>query len=203
MLADYRGEMANYMGCRTSLADNWTGNWEEDCLRTGNLAYITLNLPRVAYQSRDDDELFEYLDEYIEMAVEVLKIRREQALHCLDDYHLLPFLSQEIDGERYYRIENATMSFGFTGLNEMLEYHLGSGIADPESNRFGLKVVEHINERAAELKKETGWRWSVLQTPAESTAHRFAMLDHEHYPEEAVLQGTRGHTITPIQATHP
>ncbi|SCM55639.1 Anaerobic ribonucleotide-triphosphate reductase [Methanothermobacter wolfeii] len=192
MLADYRGDMANYMGCRTSLADNWTGDWDRDCLRTGNLAYVTLNLPRIAYQSGDDDELFEYLDEYIDMAVEVLRIRREQGLRCLNDYHLLPFLSQEIDGERYYRVENATMSFGFTGLNEMLQYHTGSGIQDPNSNRLGLRVIEHINERAAELKAETGWRWSVLQTPAESTAHRFAMLDHEHYPEEAVLQGTRG-----------
>ena len=35
MLADYRGSMANYMGCRTSLADNWTGDWEKDCSRTG------------------------------------------------------------------------------------------------------------------------------------------------------------------------
>ena len=53
------------MGCRTQLNDNWTGDWDKDCLRTGNLAYVTLNLPRIAYNSRDDDDVFEYLDSYM------------------------------------------------------------------------------------------------------------------------------------------
>ncbi|MGL6298954.1 MAG: anaerobic ribonucleoside-triphosphate reductase, partial [Methanobacteriaceae archaeon] len=32
MLPKYRGQMANYMGCRTCLQDNWTGDWEQDCI---------------------------------------------------------------------------------------------------------------------------------------------------------------------------
>ncbi len=188
MLADYRGEMSNYMGCRTLLSDNWTGNWEQDCLRTGNLAYVTLNLPRIAYQAKDDDEIFEYIDEYLDLAINILELRREQALKCLNDYNLLPFLTQEIEGENYYRIENATLSFGYVGLNEMLEYHTGDDITNPDANKFGLKVIRYLYERAQELKKETGLRWSVLQTPAESTAHRFAMLDKKSY-KEAIVQG--------------
>ena len=69
MLPKYRGDMANYMGCRTALQDNWTGDWSTDCLRTGNLAYVTLNLPRIAYNSRVTIEVFDYLDSYMEMAV--------------------------------------------------------------------------------------------------------------------------------------
>jgi ribonucleoside-triphosphate reductase len=72
MLPKYRGNLANYMGCRTSLSDNWTGDWEQDCLRTGNLAYVTLNLPRIAYQSRDEDEIFEYVDRHLQLAEQVL-----------------------------------------------------------------------------------------------------------------------------------
>src|SRR5690606_12934157 len=108
-------------------------NWDEDCFRTGNLAYITLNLPRMAYQSRDEDEIFEYLDSYLHLSEEVLMLRRKQALACLDNYNLLPFLTQEVDGERYYRVENSTMTFGFVGLNEMLQAHCGAGIEDPDS----------------------------------------------------------------------
>ena len=40
MFPEYRGKMANYMGCRTCLQDTWTGDWDQDCLRTGNLAYV-------------------------------------------------------------------------------------------------------------------------------------------------------------------
>ena len=106
-LPDYRGDMANYMGCRTSLGDNWTGDWEQDCFRTGNLAYVTLNLPRIAYNSRDDTDVFEYLDSYMKLGEEVLMLRREQAMNCLDNYNLLPFLTQEAEGDRYYHIDNA------------------------------------------------------------------------------------------------
>ncbi|MGV8143580.1 MAG: anaerobic ribonucleoside-triphosphate reductase, partial [Methanothermobacter sp.] len=189
MLPKYRGNLANYMGCRTSLNDNWTGDWSKDCMRTGNLAYVTLNFPRMAYSSRDDAEIFDYLDNYMELAKEVLLLRRQQAMNCLDDYNLLPFLTQEFDGDRYYSINNSTLSFGFVGLNEMLQYHCGEGITDPDSQKFGLKLIEYMNKRADELKEETGYRWTVLQTPAESTAYRFAMLDREKFKDKIIVQG--------------
>ena len=189
MLPDYRGNMSNYMGCRTSLSDNWTGDWDKDCFRTGNLAYVTLNLPRIAYNSKDEDDIFEYLDSYMSIGEQILQIRREQALKCLNEYNLLPFLSQKSGDEMYYRIENSTMSFGFVGLNEMLLYALGAGIEDKDANKFGLKVLDYMNNRTAELKAETGLRWTVLQTPAESTAYRFAMLDHERYRDKIIANG--------------
>jgi anaerobic ribonucleoside-triphosphate reductase len=189
MLPDYRGNMANYMGCRTSLSDNWTGDWEKDCFRTGNLAYVTLNLPRIAYNSRDDNDVFEYLDSYLGLAEQTLMLRREQALNCLNNYNLLPFLSQKNGDDMYYRIENSTLSFGFVGLNEMLKSYIGQGIEDKEAQKFGLKVIDHLNDKAAELIDETNLRWSVLQTPAESTAYRFAMLDMEKYKDKIIANG--------------
>jgi ribonucleoside-triphosphate reductase len=189
MLPDYRGNLTNYMGCRTSLSDNWTGDWSQDCLRTGNLAYVTLNLPRMAYSSKDDAEIFDYLDNYLHLAEEVLLLRRKQAMGCLDNFNLLPFLTQEFDGDRYYSIDNATLSFGFVGLNEMLQYHCGEGIENPDSRKFGLKILKYMNQRAKELQDETGLRWSVLQTPAESTAYRFAMLDREKFKDQIIVQG--------------
>ncbi|BBL62037.1 anaerobic ribonucleoside triphosphate reductase [Methanobrevibacter arboriphilus] len=192
MLPDYRGNMANYMGCRTCLQDNWTGDWNTDCLRTGNLAYITLNLPRIAYQSRDESEVFEYIDSYMDLGIRALNIRREQGLNCLNNYNLLPFLNQDVEDDVYYRIENATMSFGFVGLNEMLMSLFGSGIDDPNSNKFGVEILEYMNKRAQELKKETGLRWTILQTPAESTAYRFATLDKEKFSDNVITQGESG-----------
>ena len=42
------GGFHNVMGCRTRLNTNWTGDPDIDTLRTGNLAYVSLNLPRYA-----------------------------------------------------------------------------------------------------------------------------------------------------------
>ena len=189
MLPDYRNEMANYMGCRTCLQDTWTGDWDEDCLRTGNLAYVTLNFPRIGYQSKDEDQVFEYLDEYLDLAVETLMIRRQQGLKCFENFGILPFLNQKVEDDTYYRIRNSTLSFGFVGLNEMLLSLFGTGIDDPEANKFGVKCLEYINERAKSLQAETGLRWSVLQTPAESTAYRFATLDKEKFGDSVIVQG--------------
>ena len=190
MFPKYRGNMANYMGCRTCLQDTWTGDWEQDCLRTGNLAYVTLNFPRIGYQSKDEDQVFEYLDEYMDLAVETLMLRREQGLKCLNDYHILPFLDQDVDGEPYYRIDNSTLSFGYVGLNEMLLALFGEGIENPDANKFGVKCLEYVNERANQLKDDTGLRWSVIQTPAESTTYRFATLDKKQFGDKAIVQGS-------------
>ncbi|WP_409201102.1 anaerobic ribonucleoside-triphosphate reductase [Methanobrevibacter sp. DSM 116169] len=189
MLPKYRNDMANYMGCRTCLQDNWTGDWDEDCLRTGNLAYVTLNFPRIGYQSNDESQVFEYLDEYMDLAVETLMLRREQGLKCLDDFKILPFLDQKVEDDTYYRVRNSTLSFGFVGLNEMLLALFGEGIDNPEANKFGLKCLEYMNDRTKELKQETGLRWTVLQTPAESTAYRFASLDKKVFGDKAISQG--------------
>lgn len=62
----------------------------------------------------------------------------------------------------------------------MLLAQTGAGLEDKDSNNLGLKVIQHINDRANELKKETGLRWGVIQTPAESTAYRFATMDREN-----------------------
>ena len=128
----------------------------------------------------------------MDLAVETLMIRRNQGLNCLNNFDILPFLNQKVDGETYYRIQNSTLSFGFCGLNEMLLALFGEGIENPDANKFGIKCLEYINARAKALQEETGLRWSVLQTPAESTAYRFATLDKEQFGNKAILQGDNG-----------
>ena len=89
----------------------------------------------------------------------------------------------------YYRVDNSTLSFGFVGLNEMLMAQTGAGLEDPSSNKLGHDVIQYINDRANKLKSETGLRWGVIQTPAESTAYRFATMDREKYPDQVICNG--------------
>ena len=68
------------MGCRTRLNSNWTGDPSTDCLRTGNLAYISLNLPRYALKGN----FWEQLDHAMEVAAEVLLIRKEHGIKLME-----------------------------------------------------------------------------------------------------------------------
>jgi ribonucleoside-triphosphate reductase len=189
----WTGGNKSTMGCRTGLNETWTGNWERDTLRTGNLAYISINLPRIAYKSETEGEFFNELDRVLGLAEEILLIRRERALTCLNDLGILPFLSQkDEDGEMYYRIDDATLSFGLVGLNEAIKAMGYEDILDDEGKDFSTLVLDYINEYAKDLVDETGYRWTILQTPGETTTHRFATLDVKKYGKLAIVNGNEG-----------
>jgi ribonucleoside-triphosphate reductase len=158
------------MGCRTRLSGDWTGDTENDTLRTGNMQWYTLNLPRIAYEAnRDDDRLFEIIDEKLAILVEALNIKHKTTLKILDD-RIMPFMTQKFGDEQYYRYDNTTKTFGFVGLNELLQYHIGEELhTSKDALKFGEKVIQHIRNYANNLKKETGLRWTLTQTPAESS----------------------------------
>lgn len=191
-MTSYNGPHSDVMGCRTRLNTTWTGDWDKDTLRTGNLAYITINLPRIAYLSEDWDEFYERLDRALAIAETILLIRREHAVNCLNEFNLMPFLTQkDSNGEPYYRIENTTLSFGFVGLNEtLIMMGYDGGVLNGEEK--GAEILKHFNDYAKDLTDETGYRWTIIATPAESTAHRFATIDKELYGKGIVCNGEEG-----------
>jgi ribonucleoside-triphosphate reductase len=196
MNPEWQANNTNAMGCRTRLSGDWTGDAEQDTLRTGNMQWYTLNLPRIAYEAGgDDDKLFEILSEKMGVIKEALDIKHDITQKILND-RIMPFMTQRFDREQeeeqYYRYDNTTKTFGFVGLNELLQFHVGEELhQSKEAVEFGRKVIEFMRNYANNLKKETGLRWTVTQTPAESTAGRFARLDHQHYKKEteSVVKG--------------
>ena len=186
------GGYANVMGCRTRLNSNWTGDSDVDCLRTGNLAYISLNLPRYALGGNFWDDLTAAMDD----AKEILLLRRAHAEKVMGN-GLLKFLSQEDkhagrSGDIYYRIDNATLSFGVVGLSDALRILTGEPIENASSRRLGHQIMAYINDYIKRCQNETGYRWTVLQSPAESTANKFATMDKRLYPTRAPVHGERG-----------
>lgn len=186
------GGYANVMGCRTRLNTNWTGDSDLDCLRTGNLAYISLNLPRYALGGNFWDDLTQAMDD----AKEILLLRRSHADRVMKN-GLLKFLTQgdkhtNKPEESYYRIDNATLSFGVVGLSDALRILTGADITNKSSRKMGHEIMAFINDYIKRCQNETGYRWTVLQTPAEATAGKFATMDKRVYPSRAPVHGKRG-----------
>ena len=78
-------------------------------------------------------------------------------------------------------------------MDEMLKaMNISDGLLDKEGQKVAGEVLDYMNNYAKNLVDETGYRWTVLQTPAESTAHRFATLDKQHYPDKAIVNGDEG-----------
>ena len=189
MYPEYQGTHTDYMGCRTRLSNDWTGDWEQDTLRTGNLAYITINLPRIAYETKDETQFLELLGERMKLCSEVLLLRKIRAHQLFYDEKLFPFISQPTDEKPYYRMENSTLSFGFVGMAEAVK-SLGFGeLGEKTANEAALNILQYMYNQCQDFRKD-GQRWSIIQTPAESTASRFARLDQQQYPTQAIYNGT-------------
>ncbi|MEJ5376186.1 MAG: anaerobic ribonucleoside-triphosphate reductase [bacterium] len=153
------------------------------------LQNVTLNLPRMAYQAKGEDEkLFSELSRKMELAVQAHLHKRAfiEKLLCLGESGPLGLLTMKQDGQPYLRLKRASYLIGMVGLNELVQAHLGQQMHEsPEALRFGLKVIAHMKLQADKLSQKHGMHFVLEQTPAESTAYRFAKLDLDHFPTES------------------
>lgn len=180
------------MGCRTALPMNYAYNYEDDCLNTGNFMYNTLNLPLIALEvDGDEDDFYTKLNDVCEIAYDNLHHRRKEVIDVIYNKHLSDFLLQKDKetGKPLYDIDRTTITLGFCGLNECLEVLYGGGITEFEDK--GIEIIEFLNAKKEEFNKRDGLRWSVIGSPAESTAHRFAEIIKDKYPN-AKVQGVKG-----------
>lgn len=179
------------MGCRTALPMNYFENYELDCLNTGNFMYNTINLPLIAIESENESVFYRKLDEIVELIYKSLHHRRKEVINAVYTKKMSNFLIQKDKdtGEPLWDIDRTTITIGYCGLNECLEILYDKNIIEAENE--GLKIINFLNKKKEAFNKRDGLRWSVIGSPAESTAHRFAKIIKEKYPDVHV-QGEGG-----------
>ena len=182
------------MGCRSSLPMNYRGNYEEDCVNTGNFMYNTINLPLIALEANGDwDDFLNKLNDICEICYTSLKHRREVVIDAVYNKHMSDFLLQtdKESGEPLWDIDRTTITIGYAGLNECLMVLFNDSIENEDVEDKGVCIIEFLNQKKQEFFDRDGLRWSVIASPAESTAFRFATINKEKYPQ-APVQGAPG-----------
>jgi anaerobic ribonucleoside-triphosphate reductase len=154
-------------------------------MRYSALQNVTLNLPRIAYQcGGDDTRLFARINEAFNVAVRAHLQKKDflERLLALGDNGPLALLTMKKDGQPYLRMPRATFLVGMVGLNEMVQVHRGEQLHESdEALKFGLKVIAYMKLLAGKMSQKHNLRFILEQTPAESTAYRFAKLDLRDY----------------------
>lgn len=189
-------EEATVMGCRTRLPMNFTGVYEDDCLNTGNFMYSTLNLPLIAHEALETgQDMMTILDKYCDIIYDTLMFRKKEIEKVLYTYHMSDFLLQKDkdSGKVLYDLKRCTYTIGFCGLYEALSVL-------NKDDAYGEEILLFLNRKKDEYKRKDGLRWSVIGSPAESTAHRFAKINKEKYPD-TIVQG-KGENIYLTNSTH-
>jgi len=154
-------------------------------MRYSALQNVTLNLPRLAYEARGDDgRLFAGIAGMMDVAVQAHLAKRDFIRKLLEDKASGPLslLNMDLDGTPYLRMHRATFLIGMVGLNELVQYHTGEEIhQSAEAMKFGLKVIAHMKLLVDKCSRKHNMRFVLEQTPAESTAYRFAKLDMKYF----------------------
>ena len=186
-----KGYMPATMGCRTYLMKNVNG--EPGCKGRGNIAPVTINLPRIGIQSKGNIiEFYRILDKRLNLAKESL-IHRYNVLKNLKVKDL-PFVAGQglLKGSENLKeddsiesiLKQGTFGIGFIGLAEALNALLGKHHGeDKESRRLGLEIIEHIRNFVDRAVEETNLNWSCYATPAEGLSGKFIKQDKKIFGE--------------------
>ncbi len=162
-------------------------------MRYSALQNVTLNLPRIAYEAKgSDSELYRILAERMELAAKahIEKKYFIERLLSLGESGPLALLTMNKDGSPYLRMGRASYLIGMVGLNEMVKVHGGREMHDGAAYlKLGLRVTAQMKLITEKLAQRHGMRFILEQTPAESTAHRFAKLDLRYFSPAS------GHTV--------
>lgn len=158
-------------------------------MRYSALQNVTVNLPRLAYRAGGDDtRLFGGIAEMLELACRAHLDKKAfiEKLLSQGERGPLSLLTMNRDGQPYLRMHRVSYLLGMVGLNEMVKIHTGQELHEsPEAFKFGLRVIAHMKLVSEKLGHHHNMHFVLEQTPAESTAYRFAKLDLKYYSPQA------------------
>ena len=176
------GRIVSPMGCRAFLSP-WfeRGGFEpadkdDKPVFVGrfNIGAISLHLPMIyAKAKQEGKDFYEVLDYYMEMIRGLHKRTYDYLGEMRASVNPLAYCEGGFYGGHLGfhdkikpLMKYATASFGITALNELQEIHNGKSLV--EDGQFAIEVMEYINKKVAEFKKEDGYLYALYGTPAEN-----------------------------------
>ena len=146
---------------------------------TGSVGVVTINLPRIAYLSRNEAEFFSRLDHMMDVAARSLKIKRTTIGRLMDE-GLYPYTKRYLGS-----FDNHFSTIGLVGMNEagLNANWLRKDLTHEETQDFAVRVLKHMRERLSDYQEQYGDLYNLEATPAESTSYRLAKHDKAQYPD--------------------
>ena len=146
---------------------------------TGSIGVVTINMPKIAYLSKDEKEFYERLDKLMDLSARSLKTKRTVITKLLDN-GLYPYTKRYLG-----TLDNHFSTIGLVGMNEacLNANWLRCDLTDERAQKFTRNVLNHMRERLSDYQELYGDLYNLEATPAESTAYRLAKHDKEKYPD--------------------
>ncbi len=146
---------------------------------TGSIGVVTINMPRIAYLAKDEQDFYKRLDDLMDIAARSLKTKRTVITKLLEN-GLYPYTKRYLG-----TFSNHFSTIGLIGMNEvgLNAKWLRADLTSPKTQRFTRDVLNHMRERLSDYQEKYGDLYNLEATPAESTTYRFALHDKEQFPD--------------------
>ena len=166
----------SYTGINKSMIKNSAG---------GNIILhaVSINLPRLAYESNKDDTYFRAkVNLILKTAISALSTRRE----IIDDMTgkgLLPLLNINTG---IISSQKIPLVINFTGLDEAIYSLLGTKSSSKERGKLAGKIIDTAMEEITKSGKRLGEEFG-LSSIVDDSAKRFANIDIEKFGKARVI----------------
>lgn len=146
---------------------------------TGSVGVVTVNLPRIAYLSRDEKDFYKRLDRMMDISARSLSIKRTVITKLMKE-GLYPYTKRYLG-----TFDNHFSTIGLIGMNEvgLNAKWLRKDMTQECTQKFAKDVLNHMRERLGDYQEEYGDLYNLEATPAESTTYRLAKHDCDQYPD--------------------
>ncbi|NLL02065.1 MAG: ribonucleoside triphosphate reductase [Mollicutes bacterium] len=146
---------------------------------TGSIGVVTINMPRIAYLSKDEKDFYNRLERLMSVSARSLKIKRNVITKLLNE-GLYPYTKRYLG-----TFDNHFSTIGIIGMNEacLNARWIEKDLTDEKAQKFTKDVLNYMREKLSDYQEEYGDLYNLEATPAESTTYRFAKKDKELFPD--------------------
>jgi len=138
--------------------------------KIGSLGVVSLNLPRIAYQSKTEEEFLTRLEELAERCVKINNIKRFLLRKRIKNHNLPLYDYGFMDLNKQYS------TIGDNGINEAV-IEMGYDILKPDGQVFTQKLLNTINSVNERAQKQYKAPHNQEQVPAENSSIKMAEKD--------------------------
>ena len=146
---------------------------------TGSVGVVTINMPRIAYLSKTEDEFYDRLKHLMDIAARSLKVKRDTITKLLEA-GLYPYTKRYLG-----TFANHFSTIGLVGMNEACRNAkwIGKDLTHEEAQNFTKNVLNFMRNKLSDYQEMYGDLYNLEATPAESTSFRLAKHDVKRYPD--------------------
>lgn len=194
-IVELTGSFKVPMGCRSFLQGWHDENGNEVNDGRMNLGVVTLNLPRIALESKGNISYFWHLlEERLSTIKDAMVYRIQRVKEAVPENAPILYqhgafgkrLHSEDAVDECFRNKRATISLGYIGLYEVATVFYGPDWEqNAEAKEFTVDILRQLKAHADQWGNEYGYHFSVYSTPSESLTDRFCRMDQRLFGKVA------------------